>query len=683
MKPPLGESIDPSALLATDNTPKLIHSEQPTGTIAGRIITPALNPPNHPHRMEKDKNALSSSTDSMTGGIPVATSLSPLLRRVESPPPAALIDRRVLLFSVIAALLGMVSAFVAQAMLALIGLITNVSFHQHFAFNKQASPIGHTLGLWVILVPVGGALVIGLMARFGHEAIRGDGIPEAMEKVLTSRSRIAPRITWLKPLSAAISIGTGGPFGAEGPVISTGGALGSYIGQIFSVTALERKTLLAAGAAAGIGATFGTPIAAVMLAIEVLLFEFRPRSLIPVVLATAVASGLRVMLEGSEAIFSMPDIAAPTQSALALYTAIGALVGLISVFVTRGVHWIESAFEHLPIHWMWWPAMGAVIVGIIGYFQPATLGVGYINIKHILWQDDAFPVKAALILAVLKLISWSVALGSGTSGGTLAPLFTIGGGFGAVIGAGIAWLLPHAGVDPRIAALVGMAAMFAGASRALLFSVVFGFESTFQTNGLLPLLLGCAAAYLVSCLLMRETLMTEKVERRGTRVPYEYVADFLNQVSVRDACTKNVIALKADDTVAHVMAWRANGEEGSTHQGFPVLDETGLLLGVVTRRDIDACCTENSRKIRELIRRPPVVVYDDCTLREAADHMVSHDIGRLPVISRQNPDQLVGILTRSDLLSAHRRRLDETNRAEPSIGWPKITFGSAAADKHE
>lgn len=604
-----------------------------------------------------------------------------MLHGAHVPPQPVLLPGRVLLISAISIVLGVISAFVAQAMLALIGLINNAAFHQIFSFDKKSSPVGHDLGIFVILVPVGGALIIGLMARFGHEAIRGDGIPEAMEKVLVNQSKIAPRITWLKPLSAAISIGTGGPFGAEGPVISTGGALGSYVGQVLSVTAAERKTLLSAGAAAGIAATFGTPISAVLLAIEVLLFEFRPRSLIPVALATAAAAAVRIALEGSDPIFLMPDVHAATRSALGMYLVIGALIGVASVYVTRAVFWIEEGFEHLPIHWMWWPAIGAVVVGVLGYIDPHTMGVGYDNIHKILSADPSLPIKAVAMLGLLKLVSWVVALGSGTSGGTLAPLFTIGGGLGALLGAGIVWLMPGLGVDVRVAALVGMAAIFAGASRALLFSIVFGFEATFQTQGLLPLLVGCTAAYLISSLMMRDTIMTEKLSRRGSRVPFEYVPDFLNQVIVRTACTKAVVALKADDTLTQVREWLGTGAPGAGHQGFPVLDEAGLLLGVVTRRDLDAKSAEPTGKMRDLLRRPPIVVYDDCSLREAADHMVNHDIGRLPVISREDPSRLVGILTRSDLLSAHRRRLDETHRAEPSIGWPKITFGAPSPGK--
>jgi H+/Cl- antiporter ClcA len=478
-----------------------------------------------------------------------------------------------------------------------------------------------------------------------------------MEQVLLNQSRVPARMTFLKPLSAAIAIGTGGPFGAEGPIIATGGALGSLIGQLLPTTAAERKTLLAAGAAAGMAATFGAPVSAVLLAVELLLFEFRPRSMIPVALASSTAAAVRIAFHGAHPVFAMPDLSQPSGAAMTIYILLGAIIGVASVLVTRAVYWIEDRFDHLPIHWMWWPAIGAVAVGVVGYFAPRTLGVGYNNITDIVSNNLA--IKAVAILCLMKFISWSIALGSGTSGGTLAPLFTIGGALGALLGAGAARLLPQSGVDLRIAALVGMAAIFAGASRALLASVVFAFETTLQPLGLLPLLGGCSASFLVSCLLMRNSIMTEKIARRGVRVPNEYAADFLDQVLVRDTCSKSVVTLGAQQTVEQVRRWIDSHAPGTSHQGFPVTDENGFLVGVLTRRDLLDPTQPSYRLLKDLLKRRPSVVYDDCTLRETADHMVKHDIGRLPVMSRENPSKLVGMITRSDLLRAHRSRLEQ------------------------
>ncbi|HVZ31604.1 MAG TPA: chloride channel protein, partial [Polyangiaceae bacterium] len=520
----------------------------------------------------------------------------------------------------------------------------------------------------VVLVPIAGGLIVGLMARYGSKAIRGHGIPEAMEQVLTNESRIPPRITFLKPLSSAIAIGTGGPFGAEGPIIATGGALGSLVGQIINTSSMERKTLLAAGAAAGMAATFGSPVSAVLLAVELLLFEYRPRSLIPVALAAAAATAVRMAAVGAAPAFAMPDLVQPGGAALALYTLIGALMGLASVAVTRAVYTVEDSFERLPLHWMWWPAIGGLAVGVVGYFAPRTMGVGYDNIERILAGSTAGP--ALLGFCVLKFVSWAVSLGSGTSGGTLAPLFTLGGGLGAVLGGLLASSAPALGIDPRIAALVGMAAMFAGASRALLASVVFAFETTRQPIGLLPLLGGGSAAFLVSCLLMRNSIMTEKIVRRGVRALGEYTADYLDQLRVRDWAARQVVTLPAAQTVEATRVWLGSGAPGTSHQGFPVLDEAGRLAGVLTRRDLTAA-SDPTQRLEQLLTRKPVVVYDDGSLRDAADRMAHARIGRLPVVARADPSRVLGIITRSDLIQAHGRRLEQHRRAPRRTRWPK------------
>ncbi len=577
---------------------------------------------------------------------------------LQAPPHYSVIDRRVLLLCAMAILLGVAAAFVAQWLMALIALITNIAYFGELSWQFRAPATAvPRLGLWSIPIPVAGALIIGIMARYGSKAIRGHGIPEAMEQVLTNESRIPARITILKPLSSAISIGTGGPFGAEGPIIATGGALGSLLGQIIRTTTTERKTLLAAGAAAGMAATFGSPVSAVLLAIELLLFEFRPRSIIPVALAACASTGVRMAFEGMEPVFRMSDLQQPTGLALMAYILLGGLMGMVSVIVTKIVYAIEDGFEKLPIHWMWWPALGGLVVGIVGYFVPDTLGVGYYNIEHIL--SNRFSISAIAFLCSMKFLSWSVSLGSGTSGGTLAPLFTIGGGFGAIVGICLANWLPASGVDPRIAALVGMAAIFSGASRAMLASAVFAFETTLQPVGLLPLLGGCAAAYLMSSLLMRNSIMTEKIARRGIRTPEEYVADALDAVLVRDVGSTQVVSIGVDQTIEEVREWLTSGSASSSHQGFPVVDQNKTLVGLITRRNITEAQAPGDHKVSDVMRHPVRYVYDDCTVRQAADHMVSHGIGRLPVVSRQRPHQLVGIITRSDVLSVFQKRVRE------------------------
>lgn len=579
------------------------------------------------------------------------------LTAASAPTKATLVDVRVVLVTGLSMVIAAAAALIAQVLMHLIWFITGLSFHGRLSVSPQ-SPLENHLGVWIIAVPAVGGVIVGLMARYGSAGIRGHGIPEAMEHVLQNQSRIPPRLTFLKPLSSAISIGTGGPFGAEGPIIATGGALGSLVGQVLRTTAMERKTLLAAGAAAGMAATFGTPVSAVLLSIELLLFEFRARSIIPVTFAGVTATGVRWAFEGTEPVFYMTDLQQATGGALSLYILIGAVVGVASVLVTRLVYAIEDGFERLPIHWMWWPALGGLVVGLVGYFFPKTLGVGYENISDVISGNMA--IAAVGSLAVWKLVSWSVSLGSGTSGGTLAPLFTIGGALGALLGMACDRLIPGAQVDLRIAALVGMAAMFAGASRALLASVVFAFETTLQPLGLLPLLGGCGASFLVSAILMRNTIMTEKIARRGVRVPAEYEADFLDQILVREVASRGLVTLRADQTLEEVRRWLASHEPGASHQGFPVFDANGLLVSVLTRRTLLDPGFAPGTRLAELPMRSPVFVYADNTLRDAADHMVRHGIGRLPVFDRESR-ALVAIVTRSDILGAHGRRLRETD----------------------
>jgi H+/Cl- antiporter ClcA/CBS domain-containing protein len=553
----------------------------------------------------------------------------------------------------------------AQFLTALIGLITNISFYGRLSTTFVDPAGAHPHALKLLLVPVTGAFLIGLMARYGSSAIRGHGIPEVMENVLFGGSRIPARVLVLKPLSAAIAIGTGGPFGAEGPIIATGGALGSLAGQLMRITSDERKILLASGAAAGMAATFGSPVSAVLLSIELLLFEYRARSLIPVALAAVTATGVRALFNGTAPVFAMANVSSPTGASLAAYALVGLIAGALAAGITRATYAIEDVFERvgekLHIHWMWWPMFGAMVVGVVGMFEPRALGVGYGNISGIL--SGSIVGWALLALVVFKFIAWSVYLGSGTSGGTMAPLFTIGGAVGALSGGLIASLLPSLGLDHRVAALVGMAAMFAGASHALLTSVVMAFETTRQPLGLLPLLSGCTVGYFASLLLGRNSIMTEKLARRGTSLRLEYAVDHLAHVTVRDAATREVVKLNDQSTLKDVRKWIASGAGDTTHQGFPVVNDEDLLVGVVTRRDLLDPSRLDTEHVRDVIRRPPVVVYEDSSLRDAADHMVMEEVGRLPVVARGESLKVVGIISRSDLLSAHRPRLTAATRA--------------------
>ncbi|HEX7341478.1 MAG TPA: chloride channel protein [Rhodanobacteraceae bacterium] len=609
-----------------------------------------------------------------TDALPVAPALGLSLDAARMPRKSTLVNHRILMISALAVIIGAAAAGVAQLLMLLINIITDLVFYGSLSsvFGPHAlprsdvlSPAETAIGAWVILMPVIGGLAAGIMARWGSRGIQGHGIPEAMEQILTNESNIPPRLTWLKPVSSAFAIGTGGPFGAEGPIISTGGALGSLIGQLLRVTAHERKVLLAAGAAAGMAAVFGAPVASLIMAIELLLFELRPRSLIPVALATVTAVGVRYATFGAAPVFPMPDVLQPGGWALTSYIFIGALVGLASIWVTKAVYLVEDLFEKLPIHWMWWPAIGAVAAGVIGWIDPHTLGVGYDNIDSLV--EGHFGAMMLLVFGGLKFLSWVISLGSGTSGGTLAPLFMIGGSLAALIGYGIAAAFPAIGIDPRIAALIGMGAMFAGSSRALLTSIVFCFETTRQPATMLPLLGGCVAAYLISALIMRNTIMTEKIARRGVKVPDEYTADYLTQVNVGQVCARDVVTLKTSDELGDVRSWLNTGHPEAQHQGFPVIDDAGNVRGVITRRDLLDPNVPQLRRIGEMLKRDPITVFENHSVREAADHMVSNGVGRLIVVDHAHPHSVIGIITRGDLLRAHGQRIREATESSRHI----------------
>jgi chloride channel protein, CIC family len=596
--------------------------------------------------------------------IPVSPGLDEVLSEVRAPAEERVVSTRVVYITALAIVIGLAAGVVAAILASLIALITNIAFYGRVS-TEMTSPAGGHEGWWLLVIPSIGGLIVGLMARFGSSSIRGHGIPEVMENILHSKSRIPVRMLFLKPVSAAVAIGTGGPFGAEGPIIATGGALGSLVGQWMHITADERKTLLAAGAAGGMAATFGSPVAAVLLAVELLLFEYSARSIIPVALAVCTATAARLVFFGSAPAFGVPSIPQPGAAALIAYVVLGAIVGVAAVLISRIIYAIEDAFEHLPVHWMWWPMIGALAVGIIGLVEPRTLGIGYEYIEQILAGDIAG--VALVTFVALKFVSWSIYLGSGTSGGTLAPMFMIGGGIGASLGAALTRFAPGIGLNVTTSAMVGMAAIFAGASHALLASVVFAFETTRQPMGLLPLLGGCSAAYLVSLLLAPHSIMTERLARRGRIVSTAYAIDFLSQVLVRDVALKPVTTISAAQTVDEVRAWLASEDTTASHQGFPVIDQDGLLVGVVTRRDINNPNLPAGITVRNIVRRAPAVVFEHNSLRHAADHMVREGVGRLPVVSAEEPRRVIGIVSRSDLLAAHHARLAAADEREPGL----------------
>ena len=593
-------------------------------------------------------------------GIPISVSLEPNFKN-DTSGKLKYNKKRLFNLSLLAILISICISFIAKFLIYLIDFITNISFFGSFSF-ADASPAHNTMGLWVIIVPAIGGLVVGLLALYGSKAIRGHGIPEAMEQILTNQSKIKPSITFLKPISSAISIGTGGPFGAEGPIIATGGALGSTLGQLMRITPNERKILLAAGATAGMAAIFGSPVAGILLAIELLLFEFSPRSFVPVALACITGSAGHHLFFGEGVVFPMQQqVENASNAALFFYSAMGVVVGVLAVATTKIVYWIEDMFEKLPVHWAWWPAIGGLAVGIVGYFEPRSLGVGYNNITDLL--AGSMSLQLVVSLCLLKFVSWAISLGSGTSGGTLAPLLTIGGALGVMAGMVGQFWFPLADISIPLAALVGMSAMFAGASRAFLTSIVFALETTGQSNALLPLLASCTSSYFVSYFLMENTNMTEKIARRGVYTPSTYEPDVLEKIKVDQLATDNGITISDDMKIGEVRNWLQ--QEPDLQANYYIISSAdGKYIGLLSSTTIFSSHHQPDLLIGSLVKRTQVFVSNTDTLKTAVQTMAKENVDILPVVSEQ---EIIGILTYQHIISVYNHGIDELETKQKHI----------------
>lgn len=535
----------------------------------------------------------------------------------------------------------------------------------------MVSPVGNHLGIYSVLVPIAGALIIGVMARYGSERIRGHGIPEAIESILLNGSRIEPKVALLKPISSAISIGSGGPFGAEGPIIMTGGAVGSMIAQLFHLTSAERKTLLVAGAAGGMSATFASPVAAVLLAVELLLFEWKPRSLIPVALASAMAAVVRRYILGFGPLFPVP--AHPLfigPEGLLGCALVGLLAGILSALLTISVYAAEDAFQHLKIHWMWWPAIGGVVVGLCGYIFPESLGVGYSVIQQLISGDAGWKLLAGIL--IIKSLSWAFSLGSNTAGGILAPLLMIGGALGAALG----HLMPIMSTGAWV--LVGMCAVLSAAIGAPLTSAMLALELTHNGGLMLPVLLSCVAAYAVSVLVMPRSMLTENLSRRGLHLSREFGADPLEGILVSQAMHTSVFALPENATRKDAADWlRKMGERGSEawshwQRIFPLVDSDGRMTGTLTRSQLIAAARKEDLTVplAEDANRDPRTISPVTTLRTCAMSMAESKLTSYPVVSADG--KLLGVMTISDLLKG---RSEEAHRESDRervlrLRWP-------------
>ncbi len=558
---------------------------------------------------------------------------------------------RVLPITGIALVVGAAGVGAAYCLLRLIGLITNAVFYQRVSTALVAPGAARHNAALLLLAPVAGGLIVGLMARFGSEKIRGHGMPEAIEAILIGGSRVQPRVAVLKPVSAAISIGSGGPFGAEGPIIMTGGAVGSILAQALKLSADERKTLLVAGAASGMAATFNAPLASVLLAVELLLFEWRPRSLIPVGSAVTVAVVCRGWLLGTAPVFPVADAVHPGPAAITLALVPGITGALLAIGATGLVYLAEDGFAKLPIHWMWWPAIGGAVIGLGGLIEPRALGVGYDVIDQLLTGRAALSLILGIL--VVKTLIWSLSLGSGTSGGVLAPVFMIGGALGALEG----HVLPS--VFPGFWAMAGLAAVVGGVMRSPLTGIVFTLELTHAWNDLMPLLVASISGYLLSALLLKRSVLTEKIARRGLHLTREYSTDPLETFFAHEVMTTDPVVLHANDLLDDVLRRRAKVTRAAQQNPalYPVVDADGILTGILTHRTLLAAATRHpvGRTIGQIAQLPRTLIYPDQTLREVANAFAVHGTTRAVVVDRRTPHRLLGLVELDHLLHARRK----------------------------
>jgi chloride channel protein, CIC family len=564
------------------------------------------------------------------------------------------VDRRMILLALMAPVVGTGGAFGAWLLLKSIAIATNLFWFGRI--SADAAEISDSaVGLAIVAIPVIGSLIIGVMARFGSEKIRGHGIPEAIETILFGESRLSLKVALLKPVSAAISIGSGGPFGAEGPIIMTGGAIGSLFAQCFHLSAAERKTLLVAGAAAGMTAIFGTPMAAILLAVEILLFEWKPRSFVPVVIGVLVAAAWRPELIGDGSMFPAAWPLPESGWIVAAAAGIGVIVGLQAALLSNLLYRIEDAFHRLPLHWMWWPAIGAIVVGVGGLIDARVLGAGYSNIQALV--DGSMAVRAAVVLLVAKAVVWLVALGSGTSGGVLAPLLILGGAAGYVAGL---WLPGPAGFW----AMIGMAGIMSGAMRAPITGALFAAELTGRFDALPAIIAASGFAYAISVLCMRRSILTEKIARRGRHILQEYTVDPLDLQQAAQLMTPAPDTLPADMTIASALRFFT---EEATHRSYPVIDAEDRLVGLASRSDAlrwkMGVFDEGATLAETLSDASQTVAYPETPCGVVADMIVETGVARVPIVDRET-HRVVGILSRQDLLKArHAQRTSETRRS--------------------
>jgi CIC family chloride channel protein len=541
----------------------------------------------------------------------------------------------------IALTIGVLSGFAAAL---LVWMITELSRTLPLAATAGGRPAP-----WIVFVPALGGLLIGPIVTRAAPETRGHGVPEVMLAVARGRGVIRARVAILKAIASALCIGTGGSAGREGPIVQIGSAVGSAVGGLFRVNPDMVRMFVACGAAGGIAASFNTPIAGVIFALEVILRDFAGRAFATVVISSVTASAVSRSLLGQEAFFHVPSYGLQSSWELLPYAALGVAGGIVARLFVRILYRVEDAFEDLPIPDMLKPALGGLMLGGLAWFLPDVLGTGHGAIERALHGQMAFGLMAVLVLG--KIVATSCTLGSGGSGGVFAPSLFIGAMLGGAFGVVVDRLFPGLGVEPGAYALVGMGAVFSGGTWAAISGILILFEMTRDYELILPMMISCVSAVLVAKRLSPDTIYTLKLRRRGIDLDAPE-GDPLRTVAVESVMTREVETIHADTPLRDLL----RQVEASDHSGFPVVDDAGRLKGIITYTELregTAILHESTEFIiaSDVMRPFGPSIDPRAHLDEAVTKMRSAGVRRLPVVEADGDGILLGILTNHDVVA--------------------------------
>lgn len=554
-----------------------------------------------------------------------------------------------------------------------------ISGFQWLFFDGGASLFSFMGDYYVIILPAIGGIFVGLLVYFLAREAKGHGVPEVMAAVATKGGRIRARVSVVKAFASSICIGSGGSVGREGPIVQIGSSVGSTVGQWFKLHEDWIKTLVACGAAGGISATFNAPIAGVFFAHEVILSRFITISFVPVVISSVAATMIAQIFLGTQRMFPVPEYTMVSSWEILLYCLLGISAGIVGFLFIRVLYKSEDLFDARKFPDYLKPALGGIIVGLIGLYSyvyasdplsAGLFGVGYGadygSMDAVLSSDLTLGLGLLIGLLALKLLATSVTLGSGGSGGIFAPSLFMGSMLGGTLGIVFHRLFPSITAPYGAYALVGMAAVFAGAARAPITAILIIFEMTMDYKIILPLMTAVVISTLVARGLSRETIYTMKLRRMGIDISRREEIALMRRITVGEVMSLDFPTVSPKMPVAEL----THMLEETGHHGFPVVDEEGRLCGVVTLTDIQAAISRGESAqltVEDIATRQVIVAYPDQSVHDALAQFGGRDVGRIPVVERNEPTKLLGVLRRHDIIKAYTEAAGESERTSQSM----------------